>query len=176
MTLVLSLEITPQYPISLLRQETRSEEVIRTDKNCKMIYCRDYAAEVAAEAAKDELVASSSKKTITNKDNGRVASVGANEINPDVTNSTNASDVTMADNDTQGEKKKKKKRKPKKKKKQAGNGAKSLVVGVPSKKPSFHGLKEDALLDYYIKLGQTDPPTIPGTDCMSMRHTAGAIC
>ena len=121
-----------------------------------MIYCRDYASEVEAEAAKDELA--SSKKTVTNKDNGRVASIGGNEIKQDV----NLSDATMADGLESQEKKKKKKSKPKKKKKKPGNGGQSLVVGVPNKKPIFRGLNEDALMDYYIKLGQTDPPTIPG--------------
>lgn len=133
-----------------------------------MIYCRDYASEVEAQAPKDELVASS-KNTVTNKDNGRVASIGGNEINQDV----NALDVTIADNlesQEKNEKKKKKKRKPKKKKKKCSNGGQLLVFGVPSKKPSFHGLKEEALIDYYIKLGQTDPPTIPGT-YLNRAHT-----
>mmetsp|Transcript_32825 Transcript_32825/g.37347 ORF Transcript_32825/g.37347 Transcript_32825/m.37347 type:complete len:463 (-) Transcript_32825:344-1732(-) len=55
--------------------------------------------------------------------------------------------------------KKKKKRKKKKKKKKGG--ATVGVVKEPSLKPPSRGLKETAFTDYYVKYGQTDPPTIP---------------
>jgi len=58
--------------------------------------------------------------------------------------------------------KKKKKRKKKKKKKKAG--ATIGAVGEPSKKPPARGLKDTAFTDYYVKYGQTDPPTITVAD------------
>jgi methionyl aminopeptidase len=61
---------------------------------------------------------------------------------------------------------KKKKRKKKKKKKKNGGGP-AVVVGSikePSLKPPARGLKETAFTDYYVKYGQTDPPTIPVVD------------
>lgn len=56
---------------------------------------------------------------------------------------------------------KKKRKKKKKKKKKAGA---ALVVSEPSKNPPALGLKATAFTDYYVKYGQTDPPTIPVAD------------
>jgi methionyl aminopeptidase len=67
------------------------------------------------------------------------------------------------ENGGDGEAKKKKKRKRKKKKK-GGAGAATAAIGEvkqPSLKPPALGLKETAFTDYYVKYGQTDPPTIP---------------
>jgi methionyl aminopeptidase len=57
--------------------------------------------------------------------------------------------------------KKKKKRKTKKKKGGAGAGG---AVKEPTLKPPSRGLKDAAFTDYYVKYGQTDPPTIPVAD------------
>jgi len=56
---------------------------------------------------------------------------------------------------------KKKKKKKKRKKKTAATTVIAGAVGVPSKKPHARGLKDTAFTDFYIKYGQTDPPTIP---------------
>ena len=66
----------------------------------------------------------------------------------------------------EGEAGKKKKRKKKKKKKKNGAVAAPSLgdVKVPSHKPPARGLKETAFTDYYVKYGQTDPPTIPIKD------------
>eukprot|EP00538_Stauroneis_constricta_P004861 CAMPEP_0119558524 /NCGR_PEP_ID=MMETSP1352-20130426/10844_1 /TAXON_ID=265584 /ORGANISM="Stauroneis constricta, Strain CCMP1120" /LENGTH=476 /DNA_ID=CAMNT_0007605909 /DNA_START=13 /DNA_END=1443 /DNA_ORIENTATION=- len=53
-------------------------------------------------------------------------------------------------------KKKRKKRKKKKKTTKNGNAA-----TAPSMKPPGLGLKDTAFTDYYVKHGQTEPPTIP---------------
>ena len=37
-------------------------------------------------------------------------------------------------------------------------------VKEPSQKPPFRGVKETCFTDYYVKYGQTDPPTIPVAD------------
>ena len=66
-------------------------------------------------------------------------------------------------------KKKKKKKNKKKKKKAAGDGtsteiklAAGLSVGVPSR---LHvSRKLNGFTDYYVKYGQTDPPSIPVSD------------
>jgi methionyl aminopeptidase len=63
-----------------------------------------------------------------------------------------------------GAAKKKKKRKKKKKKKKANGGVAVGDVKEPSRKPQFRGLKETAFTDYYVRYGQTDPPTIPVED------------
>lgn len=73
-------------------------------------------------------------------------------------------DIVGADNANTGEKKKKKKKKAKKKKKPDGQ---SGVAQTPSakegSKPQFSRLLT-GFTDYYIKYGQTDPPTIPVAD------------
>lgn len=61
---------------------------------------------------------------------------------------------------------KKKKRKKRKKKKKNGSGS-GVALGPtkePSLKPPARGLKETAFTDYFVKYGQTDPPTIPVAD------------
>jgi methionyl aminopeptidase len=62
-------------------------------------------------------------------------------------------------------KSKKKKPKKKKKKKSSTNGSTNASLAVelrePSKLPPARGLKETCFTDYYVKYGQTDPPTIP---------------
>lgn len=61
-------------------------------------------------------------------------------------------------------KKKKKKRKKKKKKKSGNTSASANPIvggGTPSKKPHGRMLHETAFTDYYLKYGQTDPPSIP---------------
>ena len=70
-----------------------------------------------------------------------------------------------------GASKKKKKRKNKKKKKKAatGNGA-IPQVKEPSQKPPALGLKATAFTDYYVKYGQTDPPTIPVAELFAGRE------
>jgi len=68
-------------------------------------------------------------------------------------------EATAAD----GSAKKKKKRKKKKKKKKSGAAA-SGEVKAPSQKAPFRGVKETCFTDYYVKYGQTDPPTIPVAD------------
>ena len=62
--------------------------------------------------------------------------------------------------------KKKKKRKKKRKKKK---GTK-LEFGEPLLKPPARGLKATAYTDYYVKYGQTDPPTIPVSDVFKGRE------
>jgi len=57
--------------------------------------------------------------------------------------------------------KKKRKKKRNKKKKGAGGGGE---VKEPSLKPPARGLKDTAFTDYYVKYGQTEPPTIPVVD------------
>lgn len=59
--------------------------------------------------------------------------------------------------------KKKKKKKKRKKKKKSGNSI-ELVVKEPSQRPPALGLKETAFTDYYVKYGQTDPPSITVAD------------
>jgi methionyl aminopeptidase len=66
--------------------------------------------------------------------------------------------------DGTGEGKKKKKKKKNKKKKKKGSGLPEMVVKEPSQKPPALGLKPTAYTDYYVKYGQTDPPTIPIAD------------
>ena len=62
-------------------------------------------------------------------------------------------------------KKKKKKRKKKKKKKGGASGGQApLQIKEPSLKPPALGLKDTAFTDYYVKYGQTEPPTIPVAD------------
>lgn len=65
---------------------------------------------------------------------------------------------------TNGEATKKKKKRKKKKKKKKGSGSTPGTVKEPSQKPSFRGLNDTAFTDYYVKYGQTDPPTIPVAD------------
>jgi methionyl aminopeptidase len=77
---------------------------------------------------------------------------------------------------------KKKKKKKKRNKKKAGGdpaaaeageepkeggprGATAAAApGQPSKRPPHLGLKETAFTDYYVRLGQTEPPTVPVQD------------
>ena len=56
---------------------------------------------------------------------------------------------------------KKKKKRKKKKKKKKGSATAQLFVQEPSLKPPARGLKPTAFTDYYVKYGQTEPPTIP---------------
>ncbi|GKY92844.1 methionine aminopeptidase 2B [Mayamaea pseudoterrestris] len=56
---------------------------------------------------------------------------------------------------------KKKKKKKKKKRKGDGSAPVQLVVKTPCLKPSARGLGDKAFTDYYVKYGQTEPPTIP---------------
>jgi len=61
-----------------------------------------------------------------------------------------------------GAKKKRRKRKKKRKKKKGTGGAVAAAeVKEPSKEPLSLGLKSNAFTDYYVKYGQTEPPTIP---------------
>jgi methionyl aminopeptidase len=64
---------------------------------------------------------------------------------------------------------KKKKKKKKSKSKQGGAAAATANAAIaapkePSVKPQFLGLKDTAFTDYFVKYGQTDPPTIPVSD------------
>jgi methionyl aminopeptidase len=70
----------------------------------------------------------------------------------------------------EGATKKKKKRKKKKKKKKAGAGGPKLEIKEPSLKPPALGLKDTAFTDYYVKYGQTEPPTIPIFDLFKGRE------
>ena len=77
-------------------------------------------------------------------------------------------DVDEEEEDDEGEQpgedgaaKKKKKKKKKKKGKKKGP---ALVVQEPSLKPPSLGLKDTCFTDYYVKYGQTEPPTIPVKD------------
>ena len=76
-------------------------------------------------------------------------------------------DENNNNNNDNGEVKKKKKRKKKKKKKSSsasGSTATTTVAtgnGIPSLKPHGRMLNDTAFTDYYVKYGQTDPPTIP---------------
>ena len=69
---------------------------------------------------------------------------------------------------TKAAKKKKKKKRKKKKKGSATSAATAAKIGEirePCKKPpDQRGLKDTAFTDYYVKYGQTDPPTIPVAD------------
>ena len=58
-------------------------------------------------------------------------------------------------------KKKKRKRKKKKRKKKKKGGVGLGPIKEPSNKPPARGVKETAFTDYFVKYGQTDPPTIP---------------
>lgn len=64
-----------------------------------------------------------------------------------------------ANGEGEGGTKKKKKRKKKKKKKKGGPTA--GAIKEPSLKPPSRGLKDTAFTDYYVKYGQTEPPTVP---------------
>jgi len=55
----------------------------------------------------------------------------------------------------------KKKKKRKKKKKKSGSAAAPIAGGTPSLKPHGRLLGENHFTDYYLKYGQTNPPTIP---------------
>jgi methionyl aminopeptidase len=72
--------------------------------------------------------------------------------------------------------KKKKKKRKKKKSSSSTSAAEELKEGEPrrattsrepSKKPPHLGLKDTAFVDYFVKFGQTDPPTIPVIDLFS---------
>ena len=62
---------------------------------------------------------------------------------------------------TNGEGVKKKKKRKKKKKKKKKGGAGLGPIKEPSNKAPARGLNETAFTDYFVKYGQTDPPTIP---------------
>ena len=64
------------------------------------------------------------------------------------------------------ETKKKKSKKKKKKKKKSADATETPTgeIREPEKKPPARGLKETAFTDYYVRYGQTDPPTIPVAD------------
>lgn len=75
----------------------------------------------------------------------------------------------------EGDAKKEKKKRKKKKKKKKGPGL-ALTIGTPSKKPPSRGLKESAFTDYYVKYGQTEPPTVPVADLFAGKEfPAGEI-
>jgi methionyl aminopeptidase len=72
--------------------------------------------------------------------------------------------------------KKKKKKKKSKSKQGSGGGtggaataAAAAAAKEPSVKPQFLGLKDTAFTDYFVKYGQTDPPTIPVSDLFQGR-------
>jgi methionyl aminopeptidase len=65
------------------------------------------------------------------------------------------------DDDAAGKKKKKKKRK---KKKKNPDSTVKLEVKEPSKKPPALGLRDSHFTDYYVRYGQSDPPSIPVAD------------
>lgn len=84
-------------------------------------------------------------------------------------------DENAGANGDQGAKKKKKRKKKKKKKNGGGttngeatNGGgttkSKFVIQEPSLRPPARGLKDTAFTDYYVKYGQTEPPTIPVAD------------
>ena len=77
----------------------------------------------------------------------------------DVTTTTTTTTTTTEAEGEEEAKKKKKKRKKKKKKKSASDG--NPVIGTPSQKPHGRKLNETAFTDYFVKYGQTNPPTIP---------------
>mmetsp|Transcript_7635 Transcript_7635/g.8394 ORF Transcript_7635/g.8394 Transcript_7635/m.8394 type:complete len:467 (+) Transcript_7635:55-1455(+) len=56
---------------------------------------------------------------------------------------------------------KKKKRRKKRKKKKKGAASAGLKGKEPSLKPPSRGVKETAFTDYYVKYGQTEPPSVP---------------
>ena len=65
--------------------------------------------------------------------------------------------------------------KKKKKKKGAANGTTAptaLVAKEPSQKPPARGLKDTAFTDYFVKYGQSDPPSIPVAELF--KGTCGA--
>jgi methionyl aminopeptidase len=66
-----------------------------------------------------------------------------------------------------GDKKKKKRKKKKKKKK---GGVQKGEIREPSQRPPALGLKDTAYTDFFVKYGQTDPPTIPVADIFKGRE------
>ena len=120
----------------------------------RMIYCRDYEAELEAEKDTQE----------------SVGSKGSDQGNPINNDDDQTKKDHHGDDRHEGQvpdgvatlTKKKKHKKKKKKTAKDGGFAVAAVAGTPVKKPPFRGLKEEALTDYYVKLGQTEPPTIPG--------------
>jgi methionyl aminopeptidase len=92
---------------------------------------------------------------MTNEEEEKKA--GQEEEEPKETEENDNEEDDEEEGDTAAAKKKKKKRKKKKKK---GSGV-QLVVKEPCQKPPALGLKDTAFTDYYVKYGQTDPPTIP---------------
>jgi len=67
-------------------------------------------------------------------------------------------------------KKKKKRRKKKKKKKTGAGGGGGGGGGVPSKKPHGRFLGENYCTDYYLKHGQTEPPSIPVSELFEAKN------
>lgn len=65
------------------------------------------------------------------------------------------------DGETGDKKKKKRKKKKKKKKKKSGAATAAGGAGTPTQKPHSRLLNDTAFTDYYVKYGQTNPPTIP---------------
>mmetsp|Transcript_30466 Transcript_30466/g.35005 ORF Transcript_30466/g.35005 Transcript_30466/m.35005 type:complete len:465 (-) Transcript_30466:129-1523(-) len=102
---------------------------------------------------------------------------------------TNPDDVDEEENEEEqlenaegGETKKKKKRKKKKKKKKSSNastpGGNDSGSGVPSQKPHGRMLNDTAFTDYFVKYGQTNPPTIPVStlfESQNMEYPEGEI-
>mmetsp|Transcript_30465 Transcript_30465/g.35002 ORF Transcript_30465/g.35002 Transcript_30465/m.35002 type:complete len:465 (-) Transcript_30465:129-1523(-) len=102
---------------------------------------------------------------------------------------TNPDDVDEEENEEEqlenaegGETKKKKKRKKKKKKKKSSNastpGGNDSGSGVPSQKPHGRMLNDTAFTDYFVKYGQTNPPTIPVStlfESQNMEYPQGEI-
>ena len=85
-------------------------------------------------------------------------------------NDGSENEAVGAKDDGSGANKKKKKKKKNRKKAAAAAAAatvtnqsdgQELTVKIPCQKPHARGLKETAFTDYYVKYGQTDPPTIP---------------
>jgi len=76
-----------------------------------------------------------------------------------------SNEEAAADGDNTGPTKKKKKKKKKKK----GSGI-TLAVGTPEHKPEQRGLKDTAFTDYFVKYGQTNPPTISVEDLFKGRE------
>jgi len=83
----------------------------------------------------------------------------------------NGGEGAEADGGAEGAaKKKKKKKKKKKSKKKSSTGPKPGPIGTPSQKPHSRLLGEEAFTDYYVKYGQTDPPTVPVEDLFRGRE------
>lgn len=110
-----------------------------------------------------------------NKSKDTVDSVGNNDENDgdndeeedgnvDGGKSNDDEDAAAAVAITEKKKKKRKKKKKKKKKKSSNEGTTPTIGNTnttPSQKPHGRMLNDTAFTDYYVKHGQTNPPTIP---------------